>query len=180
VCGVRSCKTRLDVLARYYGQSISTGPTFQCIHCVNRAGADEQAKDQGRNKRGRSATRKDQYHNRKHCEPKSDGRCDAVLIDARKLQVPLWPALLQLKRAGFVTGDLQIGRSFRMMSLQGERPLIIQDRVAKIACPEISVAEIVKQICAPLSCTNECLVTGDGFFEVSLRVFLVCFCEVWI
>ena len=67
-----------------------------------------------------------------------------VLIDARKLQVALSPALLQLKRVRLVTGDLQIGRGFRMMSLQGERPLIIQDRAPKIACPEISVAKIVK------------------------------------
>src|SRR5207248_199679 len=33
-------------------------------------------------------------------------------------------------------------------------------------------------ICAPLPRTSECLVPRDRFFEVSLRIILVCFCEV--
>src|SRR5206468_495691 len=180
VCSVRGCKTRLDILARYYGQSASIAPTFQCVHGVYRTRADQQAKDQGGNQRGRSATRKDQHDNRKRCEPKSDDRSDAVLIDARKLQVALWPALLQLERVRLVTGDLQIGRSFRMMSLQGERAFVIQNRAAKIARPEISIAEIVKQSCAPLCCTNERLVTGDRFREMTLRILLVCLLKVCI
>src|SRR5215211_6125628 len=119
--------------------------TLQCDHSVGRPRPDQQAKGQGNKERGRSATRKDQHGNRKRCQPKSDCRRDAVLIDASKLQVALWPALLQLKRVRLVTGDLQIGSGFRMMSLQGERPLIIQDRAPKFACPEISVAKVVKQ-----------------------------------
>src|SRR5207249_6758125 len=48
----------------------------------------------------------------------------------------------------------------------------------KVADAKISIAEIVKQICAPLSCTNECLVPGDRFLEMALGVLLICFCEV--
>src|SRR5205823_3512939 len=44
VRSIRSCKTRLDVLARYYGQGASIAPAFECIHSVDRHGADQQAK----------------------------------------------------------------------------------------------------------------------------------------
>src|SRR5581483_4260048 len=118
-------------------------------------GADQQAKDQRGDQCGRSATRKYQHDNRKDREPKSDRRCHAVLVDARELKIALWPALLQLESARLIAHDLQIGHGFRMMSLQGERAFVIQNRVAKITDPKISIAEIVKESCAQLSCTNQ-------------------------
>src|SRR4029450_7175218 len=180
VRGVRGCKTRLDVLAGHHGKRISLAAAFECVHGIDRNGTDQQAKNQGCDHRDLSATRKYQHHNCKSCEPKSDCCCDAVLIDTRKLQVTLRPALPQLESARLLTRDLQIGRGFRMMLLQGERAFVIQNRAAKIVRPEISIAEIVKQSGAQLSCTNECLVAGDRFLEMALCVLLVCLCEICI
>src|SRR6478752_4943413 len=69
-----------------------------------------------------------------------------------------------------------------MMLVQGECALVIQNRAAKIARAKISISQIVKQICVPLTCANQRLVTGDRFLEMTLRVFLVRFCEfnVWL
>jgi hypothetical protein len=64
-----------------------------------------------------------------------------------------------------------------MMLVQGEGALVIQNRAAKIACAKIGVSKIVKQICVPLTCADQRLVTGDSFFEIPLRVFLVRFCK---
>src|SRR5580765_1294027 len=65
-----------------------------------------------------------------------------------------------------------------MMMIQCEGAFVIQNRAAKIARAKIRVSQVVKQICVPLACANERLVTGDRFFEMTLRVFLVRFCEL--
>src|SRR5262249_4568340 len=149
-------------------------------HGESGGGGNQQEKEHPGHQRGGFARGENQDDNTKQCEPSSNGCRDRVLVHAGKLQIPIPPALRQLKRARLVTRDLQIGRGFRMMSLQGERSLVIQNRTAKIASPEISIAQIIKQICAPLPRPNECLVTGDRFREMALRIFLVCLCEVCI
>ena len=64
-----------------------------------------------------------------------------------------------------------------MMLVQRECAFVIQNRATKIARAKIGVSQIVKQICVPLTCANQRLVTGDRFFEMTLRVFLVRFCK---
>ena len=64
-----------------------------------------------------------------------------------------------------------------MMLVQRESAFVIQDRAAKIVRAKVGVSEIVKQICVPLTCSNERFITGDRFFEIALREFLVRFCE---
>src|SRR6266403_2246112 len=61
-----------------------------------------------------------------------------------------------------------------MMRLQSERALVIQNRPTKITGTKVSVAEIVKHICGPLSGTNERLVTGDSLLKMAAGVFFVC------
>ena len=64
-----------------------------------------------------------------------------------------------------------------MMLFQSQCALVIQNRVAKIARAKIRVSQIVKQICVPLTSLNQRLVAGDRFFEMTLRVLLICFCK---
>src|SRR4029077_14846511 len=99
----------------------------------------------------------------------------AVLVDARKLQVTFRSARLNLKRVRFIARNLQIRCCFGMMPLQRERTLVIQNRAPKVARAEVSVAEIVKYVCAPLSGANQGLVARDRFLEMALGEFLVCF-----
>src|SRR5262249_40114090 len=124
--------------------------------------------------------RKNQRDQSKNSEPKRSRCDDAVLIGARKLEVTLQPAWLQFERARFVTGDLQVGGGLWMMPVQRKRTLVIQNSAAKITGAKISVAQIVKQICVPLARANQRFVTGDRFFEMALREFLVCLGELRI
>ena len=65
-----------------------------------------------------------------------------------------------------------------MMLVQRERAFVIQNGATKIAGAKISVSQIVKQIRVPLTRVNQRFLTGDRFLEISLRVFLVRFCEI--
>jgi hypothetical protein len=69
--------------------------------------------------------------------------------------------------------NAQIGLRFWMMSIQDERAFIIQDGSSKVAGVEISVPEIVEQICAPHAFVGERFVTIDCFLEMTRRIFLV-------
>src|SRR4029453_5086407 len=108
---------------------------------------------------------------------KGNRSCDDVLINARDLQIPFRPALLHLESTRLVTCYLQIGGCFGMMSFQREPPLIIQDCSSKIARAKISIANIVKNVCAPLSGADKRFVAGDCFLEIVLRVALVRLCK---
>src|SRR6476660_9699019 len=67
-----------------------------------------------------------------------------------------------------------------MMWLQGQRSFVIQDRPSKVARAEVSIAEIVKYVCAPLACANQRLVARDRFLKMTLGKLLVCLWEVGV
>src|SRR6266404_10009177 len=62
-----------------------------------------------------------------------------------------------------------------MMSIQRECAFVIQNRAPEISHPEVSVAEIVKQICAPFSRADECFITIDRLLKMASRIVRVCF-----
>src|SRR5262249_6493878 len=126
------------------------------------------------------ATRKNHRGKRKNHQPKGHRCDDAILVRTRKLEVTLQPAWLQFQRARLVTRDLQIGSRLRMMSVQCKRALVLQNRVPKILCSEICIAEVVEQIWVPLACANQGLVPRNSFFKMSLCKFLVRLCKLWI
>src|SRR5260370_13163327 len=117
----------------------------------------------------------DQPKNAKHPEPEGDRRHDAVWIEAPKLEITLRPAWLHLQCACLISHDAQIRVRFRMMSIQRECAFVIQNRVPEISHPEVSVAEIVKQICAPFSRADECFITIDCLLKMASRIIHICF-----
>src|SRR5213594_1028175 len=96
------------------------------------------------------------------------------------MKIALRPAWLHLKGVCLIACDLQIRRRFRMMPLQREGALVIQNRTSKVARAKVGVAEIVKYIRARLPRANESLITGDRVLEMTLSKLLVCLCKLGI
>src|SRR6266576_2424487 len=103
---VRGGEARLDVLACDNSKRAAFTAAFELPDRKYSSRRDRKHHEQQSNDRGRSAAPKNQREETKRCDPKTDGRGDAVLIDARKLQISLRPAWLELQGVCFIACDL--------------------------------------------------------------------------
>src|SRR4051794_14071740 len=60
-----------------------------------------------------------------------------------------------------------------MPRLKGERPLVIQKRLAKIADPIVGVAQIIEQIGVPVSGVDEAFIMSRGLTKAAFSIRLV-------
>ena len=71
-------------------------------------------------------------------------------VEVATLRYSARASSFQLEGARFVPHEAQIRRRLRMTRIQRERALVIQDRFAEISEPKPGVAQVVKQVRAPL------------------------------
>src|ERR1700730_1997605 len=174
VCGYYSCP---HAISRYHAQRAAFASVLEPTDSCDKRDKDRQRQDRQSDGTDRPAVCVDQHRDRKNAHPKSDRGRDGVLICCGQAQGMFQSTLLQFQRARFVTRNLQIRFGFGMAWIERKVPLVIQNRVAEVAGAEISVAQIVEQICAPLTGVNERFVISDCFLELTLRIFFIRFRE---
>ncbi len=91
------------------------------------------------------------------------------------MQITLRPAWLHLQCPRLISHDAQIRVCFRMMPIKRQRAFVIQNRITEVSHAEVSVAEIVKQVGAPLPRANEYFITVDRLLKMTGRIILVRF-----
>src|SRR5207253_9903024 len=128
---VRCCKASSNILSCYNGQV-----RIFTLDPIGRENGPDQnhTGDERQNDRPGSASiaGKDEGRDAKYSYPEGGRGGDGILVSSSQLQMTIKPKWLHRQGAGFVPGHFQIGCAFRMTRIQGQRPLIIQNRSPEV------------------------------------------------
>src|SRR5207248_11534852 len=96
-------------------------------------------------------------------------------IPAGKIQAYFQQPRCQFQCVCFISRNSQVRVSLRMIAIQLQRPLVIQNCAPEIAVTEIGIAQVIEQICAPLARLDDRAVVCDCRLKISRVKFGVCF-----